>query len=315
MAQQHPFGDRAAQAAQEKQSCVVVGLDPVLSELPEEVTRRAASPAESIQRFCEAIVEATRDAAAAVKPQAAFFERYGARGWEALERICLAAQQAGLLVILDAKRGDIGSTARAYAEGLLGDTALGNCVDAMTMNPYLGTDSVQPFLEIAAQRGKGLFVLTRTSNPSSAELQLLPVAEPDGTRVPLYEKVGALVARWGEGLIGSSGYSSVGAVVGATWPQEVARVRELLPNSWLLLPGYGAQGAGPEQVAAAFDDKRSGALVNAARSIIYAYKRDDLSRPYAPREFAEAAREAAVKMRDELRAAAAATLKSQEARA
>jgi orotidine-5'-phosphate decarboxylase len=206
--------------------------------------------------------------AVAVKPQVAFFEALGGYGITALERVCELAREAGLLVIVDAKRGDIGSTSAAYAEAWLhardGERPV---ADALTVNAYMGGDALEPFLA-ACSDGAGLFVLTRTSNPGGADIQEQPLA--DGR--PVWERVAELTAAWGAPYVGSSGLSSVGAVVGATHPEAVARARELMPNAILLLPGVGAQGGGTELLAPAFRDHPAGGLVVAARSVIYAWR-------------------------------------------
>ncbi|HKN64180.1 MAG TPA: orotidine-5'-phosphate decarboxylase [Gaiellaceae bacterium] len=242
------FADRLAEAVERKGAPLCVGLDPDPALMPEGV---------GVVEFCRGIVDAVAGTAVAVKPQAAFFEAQGADGWAALVEVCAYARAAGVLVIADAKRGDVPSTARAYA------AAFAPLADAVTVNPYLGLDSLEPFL---ARDGLGVFVLVKTSNPGSVDLQDLPLA--DGR--PVWQHVAALVARWGSGLVGESGLSSVGAVVGATFPQEVAEARQLLPRSVLLLPGVGAQGGHPEDLAEAFSVGPAGALVSASRSILYA---------------------------------------------
>jgi orotidine-5'-phosphate decarboxylase len=242
------FADRLAAAVERKGAPLCVGLDPDPALMPDGL---------GVVEFCRGIVDAVADVAVAVKPQAAFFEALGSDGWAALAGVCEYARGAGLLVIADAKRGDIPSTARAYA------AAFAPLADALTVNPYLGFDSLEPFL---ARDGLGVFALVKTSNPGSVDIQDLPLA--DGR--PLWQYVAALVDRWGRDLVGESGLSSVGAVVGATFPQEVAEARRLLPRAVLLLPGVGAQGAGPEDLAEAFSVGPAGALVSASRSVIYA---------------------------------------------
>jgi orotidine-5'-phosphate decarboxylase len=242
------FGDRLAAAVERKGAPLCVGLDPDPALMPEGL---------AVVEFCRGIVDAVAPVAVAVKPQAAFFEAQGAGGWAALIEVCGYAREAGLLVIADAKRGDVPSTARAYV------AAFAPIADAVTVNPYLGYDSLEPFF---AREGLGVFVLVKTSNPSSADLQDLPLA--DGR--PVWQHVAGLVDRWGADLVGASGLSSVGAVVGATFPQEVAEARRLLPRSVLLLPGVGAQGARPEDLAEAFAAGPAGALVSASRSVLYA---------------------------------------------
>jgi orotidine-5'-phosphate decarboxylase len=242
------FADRLATAVEQKGAPLCVGLDPDPALMPDGV---------GVVEFCRGIVDAVGDAAVAVKPQTAFFEAQGAGGWAALIEVCEHARDAGLLVIADAKRGDVPSTARAYA------AAFAPLADAVTVNPYLGHDSLEPFF---ACDGLGVFVLVKTSNPSSVDLQDLPLAEGR----PLWQHVAGLVDRWGADRVGSSGLSSVGAVVGATFPREVAEARRLLPRSVLLLPGVGAQGARAEDLAEAFSVGPAGALVSASRSVLYA---------------------------------------------
>jgi orotidine-5'-phosphate decarboxylase len=268
-----PFGDRVAEAVERKRSQLVVGLDPAHDLQPVEVRGEAhlgpAHAADAAARFCRGIVDAVGPYAVGVKPQLAFFEALGADGIRALEEVCAYARGAGLLVIVDAKRGDIGSTARAYAAAYLeprgGEPPLG---DALTVNPYLGTDSLEPFLAACRREGAGLFVLVKTSNAGGAEIQDLVLS--DGSKV--WHQVAALTREWGEELVGDRGLSSVGAVVGATFPREVAEARKLLPQSVLLLPGIGAQGASPADVARAFTSGPASALVAVSRAIIYAYR-------------------------------------------
>ena len=242
------FGDRLAAAVERKGAPLCVGLDPDPALMPEGL---------GVVEFCHGIVHAVEPFAVAVKPQAAFFEAQGADGWSAFVEVCGHAREAGLLVIADAKRGDVPSTARAYA------AAFAPLADAVTVNPYLGHDSLEPFF---ACDGLGVFVLVKTSNPSSVDLQDLPLA--DGRRV--WQHVAGLVDRWGADHVGESGLSSVGAVVGATFPHEVAEARRLLPRSVLLLPGVGAQGARAEDLAEAFSVGPAGAIVSASRSVLYA---------------------------------------------
>jgi orotidine-5'-phosphate decarboxylase len=242
------FADRLAAAVERKGAPLCVGLDPDPALMPDGL---------GVVEFCRGIVDAVAGVAVAVKPQAAFFEAQGAEGWAALIEVCEYARGAGLLVIADGKRGDVPSTARAYA------AAFAPFADAVTVNPYLGHDSLEPFF---ARDGLGVFVLVKNSNPGSADLQDLPLA--DGR--PLWQHVAGLVDRWGADFVGESGLSRVGAVVGATFPQEVAEARRLLPRSILLLPGVGAQGARAEELAEAFSVGPAGALVSASRSVIYA---------------------------------------------
>jgi orotidine-5'-phosphate decarboxylase len=257
------FGDRLAAAVDAKRSQLVVGLDPMPELLPREL--RDAPAAAAAERFCRGIVEAVAPYAVAVKPQLAFFEALGAAGFRAFERVCTHARAVGLLVIADGKRGDIGSTARAYAGAYLHGLA-----DALTVNPYLGRESLEPFLDACREHGSGLFCLVKTSN-AGADVQDLELV--DGSL--LWQHVARLVDVWGEGTIGDRGLSSVGAVVGATHPAAVAEARRLLPHAVLLLPGVGAQGGSPAQLGPAFAGNAAGALVTASRSVIYAYRAGD----------------------------------------
>lgn len=274
------FADSLMQGIITRGSRLCVGLDPQTGHLPAGV---------DVETFCRGLLDAVRPYCACVKPNAAFFEALGPRGLASLWRVCEHAQELGLPVILDAKRGDIGSTAAAYAQAYL---APGTPFDALTVNPYLGSDGVAPFIEVAAGAGKGLFVLVKTSNPSSGELQDLALA--DGSSV--YRQVGALVGRWGEPHIGASGYSCVGAVTGATYPAQLAELRAMLPATPFLVPGYGAQGAGAADVAPAFDASGLGAIVNSSRGIIYAYEQPAC----AGLDFAEAAAAAASRATHEI---------------
>jgi orotidine-5'-phosphate decarboxylase len=249
------FSDRLADAVERKSSQLVVGLDPVVEQMPAEVDG-------DLLAFCSGIVDAVAPYAVAVKPQSAFFEAHGADGVRAFAQVCAYARAAGLIVIADVKRGDIGSTAHAYAQAFI------PLADAVTVNPYLGGDSVEPFLDACRREGAGIFCLVKTSNPGSADVQ--DVALADG-RV-LWQHVAGLVRGWGEDLIGDRGLSAVGAVVGATFPRDVAEARALLPRSVLLLPGIGVQGGSPAEIASAFAAGPASALVSASRSVIYAYR-------------------------------------------
>lgn len=244
---------------------VVIGLDPRLDALPTRLPA-ASDPTERILAFYRECMPAIARHAPCVKPNIAFFECFGAKGYAAYETTCALARQHGLLVLGDIKRGDIGSTAEAYAEGHF------QLADAVTLHPYLGADSVAPFLRAChpERGGKAVFVLVRTSNPGARDFQDLQV---DGE--PLCDHVARAVTRWGAGLPQAHGYHPVGAVVGATWPQELTRLRNLLPHSWLLLPGVGAQGGRVEDLAAAFDARGLGALVNQSRGVMQAFAPGD----------------------------------------
>ncbi|HET7568580.1 MAG TPA: orotidine-5'-phosphate decarboxylase [Gaiellaceae bacterium] len=261
------FADRLAEAVERKRSQLVVGLDPMPDLLPVEF--RAEEPAAGAARFCRGIVDAVASSAVGVKPQAAFFEALGPAGWSAYAEVCDYARAAGLLVIADAKRGDIGSTARAYAAAFVeprGEEP--PLADAVTVNPYLGRDSLEPFLAACRRDGAGLFCLVKTSNPGSGDVQDARLS--DGR--PVWQHVARLVGDWGDELVGDSGLSAVGAVVGATYPREVAEARQLLPRAVFLLPGVGAQGGRPADLAAAFEPGRAAGLVAASRSVLYAYR-------------------------------------------
>ena len=261
------FSDRLAAAVERKRSQLCVGLDPRVDLFPVEL--RGEAPAEAVARFCRGIIDSVAPYAVAVKPRLAFFAALGADGIRALEDVCAYARTAELLVIVDGKRGDIGSSARGYAAGYLepqdGAAPLG---DAMTVSPYLGRDSMDPLLAACRRHAAGLFILVKTSNAGSADVQDLTLS--DGRTV--WMQVAALVDEWGEDLVGENGLSSVGAVVGATFPREVGEARRLMPRSIILLPGIGEQGGTPADVARAFASGPASALVSASRSVIYAYR-------------------------------------------
>ena len=243
------------------QAPVVIGLDPRLDAFPARLLP-GGSAAERIVEFYRQVLPVVARHAPCVKPNIAFFECHGADGYRAYERTCAMAHEHGLLVIGDVKRGDIGSTAEAYADGHFA------LADALTLHPYLGGDSVAPFLRACHpdRGGRAVFVLVRTSNPGARDFQDLLVAGE-----PLCDVVARAVTRWGADLPGVEGYGPVGAVVGATWPNELERLRELMPNSWLLLPGVGAQGAAVKELAAAFDRRGLGALVNQSRGVMQCF--------------------------------------------
>ena len=283
------FGDRVAGAVERKHSQLVVGLDPVLDLLPVEL--RGSAPlgseaaADAVARFCCGIVDAVGPEAVGVKPQLAFFEALGAPGLRAFEEVCRYARAAGLLVLADGKRGDIGSTARAYAAAYLEsrDGTSPPQADALTVNPYLGLESIEPFLAACRREGAGIFCVVKTSN-AAGDVQDLTLS--DGR--PVWHQVAELVAAWGGDVVGERGLSSVGAVVGATHPRAVGEARRLLPQSILLLVGIGAQGATPADVARGFTSGPASALVAVSRSVIYAYRGTGLDWRTAAR--AEAAR-------------------------
>jgi orotidine-5'-phosphate decarboxylase len=261
------FADRLAEAVERKGAPLCVGLDPMLDRLPAELG--AAPAAEAYERFCRGIVDAVADIAVAVKPQSAFFEALGSEGVAVFERVCDHARAAGLLVVADVKRGDIPSTAEAYAAAFLeprGDRP--PLADVITVSAYMGGDSLEPFLRSCREHGGGILCLLKTSNPGSGDVQDLPLA--DGR--PLWHHVAGLVDDWGADLVGDSGLSSVGAVVGATHPGVIDTARQLLPRAVLLILGVGAQGAPASEVSPAFAEHPAGGLVSISRPILYAHE-------------------------------------------
>ncbi len=269
------FVDRLLEAAAEKAAPVCVGVDPVYDRLPEAIrTQRHFNDPDDDESAADALFEFSRHVLRVVSPhvpavkfQAACFERYHAPGLQCLGGLIEEARSLDLLVILDAKRGDIGPSSAHYAAGCLADSEDAVGPDALTVNSYLGADGLQPFIDTAAAQGKGLFALVRTSNPGGDALQSLALA--DGRTVA--EAVGAMIAEAGAAHVGQCGYSLLGAVVGATRPQDAAKLREVMPQQLFLVPGYGAQGGTAEDVRACFKEDRSGALVTASRSITYAF--------------------------------------------
>ncbi|MBR1813714.1 MAG: orotidine-5'-phosphate decarboxylase [Lachnospiraceae bacterium] len=287
---------------------VVVGLDPMLSYIPESVQRQAfaeygetlAGAAEAIWQFNKAIVDAVYDLIPAVKPQIAMYEQFGVEGLIAYEKTVRYCQDKGLVVIGDIKRGDIGSTSAAYAAGHIGKVTVGSQTfapfheDFITVNPYLGTDGIKPFADVCRQEKKGLFILVKTSNPSSGEFQDRLI---DGR--PLYEWVGEKVAAWGADCMGDD-YSYIGAVVGATYPEMGKVLRKIMPKSYILVPGYGAQGGTAKDLAPYFNEDGLGAIVNSSRGIIAAWKQEKYSR-FGAEHFADASRQAVVDMVEDIR--------------
>lgn len=289
--------DRLMAATVEKQNPTVLGLDTQFTHLPDESQRKILEEigpgdgeadslayrtlaetriASALLDYNKALIDALADVVPAVKLQIAYYELFGAPGVAVYEECIRYAKTAGLLVMADAKRNDIGATAEAYAAAFLGETVCGGLrfpafdADFLTVNPYLGSDGIAPFVQACKAHNKGIFALVKTSNPSSGEFQDLKAE--DGR--PFYEHIGEKVRQWGEDSQGEQGYSRVGAVVGATYPEEAARLRQLLPHSYFLVPGYGAQGATAAELAPAFDKGGLGAIVNASRSIIAAHKKN-----------------------------------------
>jgi len=281
-------------AIRRKRNAVVVGLDPRFDQLPADVidssTRavsdRTAGIAAAFEQFCTRIIDVVAPLVPAVKPQAAFFEEWGPAGCAALGRVIEHARAAGLIVICDAKRGDIGSTAEAYARGYLAGadpTAAAWGADALTINPYLGRDTLEPFVKVAVERGAGLYVLVRTSNPGAGTFQDLKSDER-----PLYVRVAEMVEELAASTCGGEPFGAVGAVVGATYPQELATLRQLMPHAHLLIPGYGSQVGKAADVAHAFLPNGLGAVINNSRGIIFAHERKEYAGRFAPDEWEQA---------------------------
>lgn len=297
--------DRLIAGIREKQNPTVAGLDPKLDYVPEHIRHAAfdqygatlEGAAAALLAFNKALIDALYDIVPAVKPQAAYYELYGWQGVRTLADTIAYAKSKGMFVITDGKRNDIGSTMEAYAAAHLGVTpvkeqeiaAFG--ADALTVNGYLGTDGIAPLLKVCEQQDTGIFVLVKTSNPSSGELQdKLLEGEP------VYRHMGAMCEHWGEQLPGQYGYSGVGAVVGATYPAQLTELRSALPHTFFLVPGYGAQGGGAADVAGAFDENGIGAIINSSRGIMCAWKKEDC----APEDFAGAARREALRMKEDI---------------
>lgn len=303
--------DRLIDQIQKLQNPTVVGLDPRLSMIPDFIKEQAfaehghtlAGAAAAFLAFNRAIIDATCDLIPAVKPQIAMYEMYGAAGIQAFIDTVAYAKEKGLIVIGDVKRNDIASTAQAYSDGHLGTVEIeGNTIepfgeDFITVNPYLGTESIEPYFAHMKNRDKGLFVLVKTSNAGSGEIQDLPMGSEGH---PLYETVGQLVDKWGADFRGKYGFSDIGAVVGATHPEQGSRLRKLLPHVFFLVPGYGAQGGTAEDLAGCFNQDGIGAIVNSSRGIIAAYQNKKYSSQFKPEEFAQASRQAVLDMKEDL---------------
>jgi len=305
------FADRLIEKITAFNNPTVMGLDPKLDFIPQHIIdscnkqtdNNQIASAMAIFEFNRMLIDATYDIIPAIKPQFAYYEMYGIHGLETLHKTVSYAKSKGMIVIADAKRNDIGSTAEAYAAGILGCTVLSDSssvsmldADAITVNAYLGIDGIEPFVKVAKEQGKGVFILVRTSNPSAGDFQDLTLQ--DGRK--LYEAVADRINVWGSELIGENGFSSIGAVVGATWPEQASDLRNRMPSAFILVPGYGAQGGSADTAACSFNQNGTGAIVNASRSLMCAYKkRSDLNET----EFQIAARDEAIRMRDDLNAA------------
>ncbi|MEM8680886.1 MAG: orotidine-5'-phosphate decarboxylase [Planctomycetota bacterium] len=286
------FMDQLATAVQRCGNPVVVGLDPRKEHLPsgllpESWYDEVGAVAEAYRMFCYGVVDVVADQVPAVKIQAAFFEQLGPAGTRVMRKITRYAQEAGLLVVLDAKRNDIGSTAQAYADAYLGRETSVWGGDALTISPYLGDDSLQPFIETAQARHAGLFVLVKTSNPGGKMLQDL---EANGQCI--YQHMGQYVESVAAATQGTAGYGVAGAVVGATYPEQLAELRAAMPHTWFLVPGYGSQGGTAADVRHAFDDQGLGAIVNSSRAIIFAHAREEYAGRYGDKRWQDAVRAA-----------------------
>lgn len=301
---------------------IVVGLDPTMRFVPEHIKKQAFAEygetgkgaAQAVWLYNKAIIDAVYDLIPAVKPQIAMYEQFGVEGLIAFQKTVEYCKEKGLVVIGDIKRGDIGSTSEAYAVGHLGKVQVGSTwcrgfdEDFVTVNPYLGSDGVKPFIKVCQEEKKGIFVLVKTSNPSSGEFQDRLVRcgtkEEEGTDRPLYEIVGEQVAAWGSECMGDS-YSYVGAVVGATYPEQGRILREIMPKAYILVPGYGAQGGKGADLVHFFNQDGLGAIINSSRGIIAAYQQEQYAQ-YGAQNFADASRAAVLAMKEDIAQALAA---------
>ena len=298
--------DRLINKIKETNNPTVIGLDPRYELLPKCVLEKYPNTMEGVSQaiieYNKALIDEICDVIPAVKPQIAFYEMFGIPGMKAFEETCKYAKQKGMIVIADIKRGDIGSTAQGYSNAYLGKTKIGEKeesifdVDFVTVNPYMGTDCIKPFIEDCKKYDKGIFILVKTSNPSSGELQ--DVKLENGEEV--YVKVSKLVEEWGKDLRGEYGYSSIAAVVGATYPKQLKEIREIAPHTYFLIPGYGAQGGKVEDIALGFDKNGLGGIVNASRSLMCAYKSELWKDKFEEKDYAKATRAEALRMKEEL---------------
>lgn len=298
--------DNLIDKIKEKNNPTVIGLDPRYEMIPKCITQKYAPTLEgaskAIIEFNKRLIDATYDIIPAVKPQIAFYEMLGIEGMKAFKETCEYAKQKGMLVIADIKRGDIGSTAEGYSNAFLGKTKIGSKeesifdVEFVTLNPYIGIDSIKPFIEDCKKYNKGIFVLIKTSNPSSGDIQDVKMENGE----ELYTKVAKLVENWGEELRGEYGYSSVGGVVGATYPEQLESLRKIAPHTFFLIPGYGAQGGKANDIAKAFDGNGIGGIVNSSRGLMCAYKSELWKEKYSEDEFEKATRAEALRMKGDL---------------
>ncbi|MCD8109480.1 MAG: orotidine-5'-phosphate decarboxylase [Clostridiales bacterium] len=305
--------DRLIEKIKKTGAPIVVGLDPMLSYVPEHIQKKSFAEygetlegaADAVWNFNREIIDATYDLIPAVKPQVAMYEQFGVEGMRAFQRTVAYCHEKDLVVIGDVKRGDIGSTSAAYAAGHLGSVQVGSRTyapfdeDFITVNPYLGTDGIKPFADVCKEKKKGLFILVKTSNPSSGEFQDRLI---DGK--PLYEHVAEKVAAWGADCMGDS-YSQIGAVVGATYPEIGKALRKVMPKSFILVPGYGAQGGKGKDLVHYFNEDGLGAIVNSSRGIIAAYRQETYA-GFGAENFADASRQAVIDMIEDIGSAIAA---------
>jgi len=299
--------DNLIEKIKETGNPTVMGLDPRYDMIPEVVRNKYSNDLEGISKaileYNKELIDNTYDIIPAIKPQLAFYEMFGIEGMKAFKETCKYAKEKGMIVIADAKRGDIGSTAKGYSNAYLGYTSIAgknvsvfDNIDFLTVNPYLGVDTITPFVEDCSKHEKGIFVLVKTSNPSSGELQDLKLENGKA----IYEHVASLVEKWGEDLRGKYGYSSVAAVVGATYPEQLKEIREKAPHTYFLIPGYGAQGGKAEDIALGFDKDGLGGIVNASRSLMCAYKSDKWKDKFTEAEYGKATRAEALEMKNVL---------------
>jgi orotidine-5'-phosphate decarboxylase len=303
------FADRLTRTVEEKESPVCVGIDPRLDLLPasildqaqEEYGRTVEAAVSALKTYCFGLIDVVAPFVAVVKPQAAFFEKFGPKGFALYWEVCNYAKRNGLLVIGDVKRGDIATTAAAYADAYLGTTDMFGRFenmwnfDAITINPLFGADGVEPFVDNAIESSKGVFILLKTSNPSSGELQDLVAGGKQ-----IFYHIAELVKKWAKDIPGDSGFSSIGAVVGATYPEELRELRKLLPRQIFLVPGIGAQGAAIKDVVPAFRQGRKGAIISVSRSVDFAYLKEPYKSSYGEENWQEAVRAALVSLNEKL---------------
>ena len=298
--------DKLIQKIKETNNPTIIGLDPRYEQIPECIKSKYEESlegvAKSIIEFNKRIIDAIKDIIPAVKPQIAFYEKYGIEGMKAFEETCKYAKKQGMIVVADIKRGDIGTTAQSYSDAFLGRSKIGQKeesifdVDFVTLNPYMGIDSIKPFIEDCKKYNKGVFILAKTSNPSSKDIQDLKLE----TGEKVFEKVAKLIENWGKDQLGEYGYSSISAVVGATHKEELKEIRKIAPHTFFLIPGYGAQGGKAEDIALGFDKNGIGGIVNASRSLINAYSSEMWKQKFTEDEFEKATRSEALRMKEEL---------------